>query len=60
MRLKNLKFEMSKKNKLLLWNNQKLIKFKKIKHIYPQRNIKMIKMAHQSPQQNNIDTVYKE
>ena len=44
---------------LLFCNNQTLMKLKKIKLLSPQRNIKMINMANQSPQQKNIDTVDK-
>ena len=47
---------MLKKNKLLFWNKQKLIKLKRIKHLFTQINIKIIMMAHQSPQQKQILT----
>ena len=60
MKLKNLKFKMLKKNKLLFWDNQKLMKLKKIKYLYPQRKRKMINMVHHSSQQKNIDIVDKE
>ena len=56
MKWKNLKLKMLNKNNLLFWNKKKLMKLKKIKLIYPQRNIKMTKMAHQLPQQKNILT----
>ena len=52
MKLKNLKFKDSNKNKLLFWNNQKMMKLKGTKH--------MINMAHQSHQQKKIYTVDRE
>ena len=59
-KMEKLKFIILRKNKLLFWNNQKLMKLNKIKLLSNQINIKMINMAHQSPQQQKIDTVEKE
>ena len=58
-KLKYLKLKMLKENKLLFWKNQTLMKLKSIKHLSLQRNIKMINMDHQSPQQKQILTQLK-
>ena len=51
--------EKSNKKKLLFWNNKNLMNLKNIKLLSPERNTKMIMMAHQSPQQQKIMTQLK-
>ena len=58
MKIRNLEFKMSKKNKVLSWNNQKLIKLKRIKHVCPQINIKNSPYL-QKNKSNTLNSIYK-
>ena len=51
---------MMNKSKLMLWNNQQLMKLKDIKLLTPQGNRKMINMAHQIHKQKEILTQLKQ